>query len=422
MEFKIKSAEELKAMSVDELNAYTIEKLKHEAQEMTALKKKLETLEKDSEKYKELSEEVKSLNKTKLTTLEEALKTQGVVISQLKRGNIDVNQIMGVEKALSDNTENFKAYQKDGKPFDFSLSIKAAESMTSRNVSGGTMPQPQRLEGVNDIAERSAVTYSLIPKMTTDKSAIEWVYETAQDGTIGGTNEGTPKDNIDNDFIVETVSLKKFAAYYNVSTEMLDDVSFMSAWLRNKLIIRLFLAVDNMVLNGGGAGTELNGVINQSTTFAAGSFAGTVDNANDVDSLVVAMTQIKIANQGVSNLKIMMHPADVAKLMLVKLSASDKRYIDRLITVGGSLNLDGTAIIENNNIREGDFLVGDFGKATIVQKSGISVKVGLNGSDFVNNMVTILAEWRGQLFIQNNDRTSFVKGTFATTNAALETA
>ena len=36
MEFKIKTAEELKAMNVDELNAYTIEKLKHEVKEMTA--------------------------------------------------------------------------------------------------------------------------------------------------------------------------------------------------------------------------------------------------------------------------------------------------------------------------------------------------------------------------------------------------
>ena len=384
MEFKIKTAEELKAMNVDELNAYTIEKLKHEVKEMTALKEKMEALEQDSEKYKELAKEVKELNKTKLTTLEEALKTQGVVISQLKKGAISAEQIIGIEKSLSDNADNFTAYQKEGKPFEFNISTKAAGSMTlGGNVSGGIMPQAQRLEGVNDIAERTAVTYALVPKMNTAKNAIEWVYETAQDGSVTGTAEGTAKDNIDNDFVVETVSLKKFAAYYNVSTEMIDDVPFMSSWLRNKLIIRLFLAVDNMVLNGDGTGTELNGVINQSTTFAAGTFAGTVDNANDVDSLVVAMNQIKIANQGVNNLTIMMHPSDVTALLLVKLSASDKRYIDRLISVGGSLMLDGVKIVENNNLTAGNFLVGAFGRATIVQKSGITVKVGLNGSDFV---------------------------------------
>ena len=84
--------------------------------------------------------------------------------------------------------------------------------------------------------------------------------------------------------------------------------------------------------------------------------------------------------------------------------------------------LDGTPILENNDITIGSYLIGDFSKATIVQKSGITVEVGLDGSDFTKNMRTILAEWRGQLFVQNNDTTAFVKGVFATDAAAIETA
>ena len=49
------------------------------------------------------------------------------------------------------------------------------------------------------------------------------------------------------------------------------------------------------------------------------------------------------------------------------------------------------------------------------------VEVGMSGTDFTDNLTTILAEWRGQLFVQNNDTSCFVTGTFATTNAALET-
>jgi len=68
-----------------------------------------------------------------------------------------------------------------------------------------------------------------------------------------------------------------------------------------------------------------------------------------------------------------------------------------------------------------NFLVGDFSKATIVQKSGIEIEIGLDGNDFTKNMRTILAEWRGQLFIQNNDTTAFVKGVISTSKTALET-
>jgi len=206
------------------------------------------------------------------------------------------------------------------------------------------------------------------------------------------------------------------------STEMLDDVSFMSGWLRNKLIVRLFLDVDNQCLNGNNVAPNLNGVLNQSTAFSAPTgLALAIDSANEVDVLVAAITQIRLANQGVSNLTIMMNPVDVALMQSTKVTSTDRRYVERLANVGGSLSLDGTPIIVNNNITQGDYLVGDFSKSTIVQKSGIMVDVGFDGNDFTKNMRTILAEWRGQLFIQNNDRTAFVTGDFATDKAALET-
>jgi len=423
MEFTVKTATELEAMNSEQLQAYYVEKLNHEK---GALEERVKTLEeeKGTEKYEELEAEVKSLKDSRIKTFELALKEQGRVIAGLKDGSIkggNIKMVEGtIEKAMADNHEHFTK-AKEGR-HEFKFDVKVAGDMTlAGNVSGGTMPQPQRLEGVNDIAERVAVTYGLIPKLNTDRNAIEWVYEANQDGTIDGTDEGAAKDQIDNDFVVTSVSLVKRAAYFKVSTEMLDDVSFMAGWLRNKLVVRLFLDVDNQVLNGNGAAPNLNGVINQATAWAAGTFANTVDNANDVDSLVVGINQIKIANQGIGNLTVQMHPSDVTALKLEKLSTTDKRYVDRLMIVAGELSVDGTPIIENVNITAGDFLIGDYSKATIVQKGTISVEVGLDGNDFTQNMRTILAEWRGQCFIQNNDTTAFVTGTFATTNAALET-
>jgi len=36
-------------------------------------------------------------------------------------------------------------------------------------------------------------------------------------------------------------------------------------------------------------------------------------------------------------------------------------------------------------------------------------------------MRTIIAEWRGLVYVKNNDRTAFVAGDFTTDTAALET-
>ena len=420
--FVEKTADELASMDAKNLQEYYVAKLKHEN---TLLEERLTRLEGETNDVaiKSLTTEVEELKAHKVKSLESALETQGIILKKLQDGSLSGASVRGAEnavrKALADHREDFiKA--KDGR-HSFRFSLKAVGDMTiAGNVSGGDMPQAQRLEGINDIAEREAKSYALFPKLRTAANTIEWVYESGQEGTIDGTAEGTQKDQIDNDFVVTSVALVKRAAYFKVSTEMLDDVAFMEGWLRNKLIVRLFLDVDNQVLNGNGSAPNLKGIIAYATAFAAGTFAGTVDSANDADSLVVAANQIRLANHN-GALTIMMHPSDVAALKLVKLSASDKRYVERLMMVGSAMSLDGIPIIENTNIAQGDFLIGDFAKGTIVEKSGIEVEIGLDGSDFTKNMRTILAEWRGQLFVQNNDTTAFVKGTFATTNAALET-
>ena len=420
--FVEKTADELASMDAKNLQEYYVGKLKNEN---TLLEERLVKLEGETNDVaiKSLTTEVEELKAHKVKSLESALETQGIILKKLQDGSLSGSSVRiaenSVRKALADNREDFiKA--KDGR-HSFRFELKAAGDMTiAGNVSGGNVPQAQRLEGINDIAEREAKSYALFPKLRTAANTIEWVYETGQDGTIDGTAEGAAKDQIDNDFVVTSVALVKRAAYFKVSTEMLDDVSFMEGWLRNKLIVRLFLDVDNQVLNGNGTAPNLKGVIDYATAFAAGTFANAVDSANDADSLVVAANQIRLANHN-GALTIMMHPSDVAALKLVKLSASDKRYVERLMMVGSQMSLDGIQIIENTNITAGDFLIGDFAKGTIVEKSGIEIEIGLDGNDFTKNMRTILAEWRGQLFVQNNDTTAFVKGTFATTNAALET-
>ena len=422
--FVKKSNTELEGMDALELQGYYTEKFNHEKTELEARVKSLED-EKGTAKFEALSEEVKSLKESKIESLENALKMQGIVIEKIKSGELSgskVNAIEGtVEKALIKNAENFKK-SKDGRhDFNFELDIKAVGDMTfAANLSGGNMPQAQRLEGINGIAEREAKIYSLVPKLTTSGNTIDWVYETAQEGAAAGTAEGVAKNQIDNNFVVTSVSLLKQTAYFKVSTEMLDDVSFMAGWLRNKLITRLLLRIDSQVLVGGGTGTDLNGIYTQATAFAAGTFALAVDNANDVDSLVVAMNQIRLANHN-GNLSIVMHPSDVTALKLIKLSATDKRYVDRLMQVGSTMRLDGVPIIETTAMTAGTFLVGEMSKALVAEKGSIMVEVGLDGNDFTKNMRTILGEARLEVIIENNDLTAFVKGTFATTNAALET-
>jgi hypothetical protein len=420
--FVEKSNEELAGMDAKELQAYYVAKLKSESEAMELRVKKLET-EVNPASIVSLENEVKAIKDNQIKSLNSALEAQGVVLKKLEEGKVSGANMLEAEgtvkSALLKYADDFKS-AKEGR-HSFKFEVKAVgDMMLSTNITG-QIPQADRLEGVNDIALREAKTYSLFPKFITQGNTVEWVFETSPEGSIDGTSEGGASDQLDTNFEVSSVSLVKRSAHYKVSVEMLDDVSFMEGWLRNKLIVRLFLDVDNQCLNGGGTGNNLAGILSYATAFSAGSFANAIDNANEVDALVVSANQIRLAHHR-GALTIMMHPSDITKLKVEKLSSTDKRYVERLAMAGESLSIDGMPIVENVNITEGDYLIGEFSKATIVEKRGIELELGLDGNDFIQGMRTIQADWRGQLFVQDNDASAFVKGTFATVKSALETA
>ena len=86
MEFIKKSSDELKGMEAVELQAYYTAKFNHEKSELEARVKSLED-EKGTAKYEALSEEVKSLKESKIESLENALKMQGIVIEKMKQAD-----------------------------------------------------------------------------------------------------------------------------------------------------------------------------------------------------------------------------------------------------------------------------------------------------------------------------------------------
>ena len=109
-------------------------------------------------------------------------------------------------------------------------------------------------------------------------------------------------------------------------------------------------------------------------------------------------------------------------LLVIKVSATDRRYVDRLQMVAGQLSLDGIPIVKTTLVTSGTYLVGAFNLATLYDLGTLSVQMGIDGNDWTKNLRTIIAEYRGAMVVKNNDRTAFVKGTFSTDKAALETA
>jgi len=350
-----------------------------------------------------------------MKNLNEALKEIGLSIKKNAEGVVTPKGET-LRSSLEANKANLIKL-KDDKNGDFSMEIKTVGTMLeSANVSGGNVPVEQRIAGFNIIPSRRVRLMDLVARGTASSNIISWVYQSGKEGAAGGTAEGAIKNQIDFDLVVASQTVVKRSAFIKVSTEMLDDIDFIETEINNELLRELNKDIELTAYSGNNTPPAMNGVYTTATAFSAGVFAGTVDEANNVDVIEVALNQIDIAEQEPAN-AILMHPSDVTALRLIKLSATDKRYLFE----DGKSMINGVQIIKTTLVTQGTYLVGAFNLATLYSKGSIRVTVGLDADDFTRNLRTILAEYRGAMVVKNNDRTAFVKGTFATDAAVLET-
>jgi len=374
--------------------------------------------------YKDRTEN--AATKEEVETIKNALINIETIVKAIKEDGNKVVKGNDLREALEANKEALRALKAGGKREDmkgFTLTVNKAVGtmLESANISGGNVPVEQRIAGLNTIASRRIRLMDLFTKGTATSNLISWVYQSGKEGAAGGTAEGATKNQIDFDLVVASQVVCKRTAYIKISDEMIDDIDFINSEINNELMRELIKDIELTAYSGNGTAPALNGVRTVATAFAAGSFALAIDNANQVDVLSVAKNQILIADQPAPN-AILMHPTDVTKLLVAKVSSTDKRYIERLQLIGGSLSMDGIPIIPTTLVTVDTYLIGSFDLATLYEKGQLSIEVGLDGNDFTKNLRTIRAEWRGALVVKNNDRTAFVKGTFSTDMAALETA
>ena len=372
------------------------------------------------EEITKLREEMNAATIKQMNAINEALKAQAGFIKGITAEKASTKSF-SIAEQLGKNLDILKALKEKGDK-NINLSFKAPATMlNSTNVSGGNVPVEQRIAGVDDLPSRTVRLLDVISRGVADSPIISWVSKANRDGAVGQTAEGVLKNQIDFDLVVDSERVKKTTAYIKVSNEMLEDISFIESEIRNELMVELLKAVELQVYNGDNIGENLNGIATQASAFAAGTFAATVDNANEIDVLTVAVGQIEEAEQS-SPTYHFVHPRTITSLRLIKTSTTDKRYVDRLQDVAGSLVLDGISIIKTTLIPVGQYLTGHFPNATLYEKGSIQMNMGYENDDFTKNLVTILAEWRGLNLIKTNKRASFVAGVFATDMAALETA
>jgi len=379
----------------------------------------------NSKAIAKMSEALLAIKDEQLKSINEALKEQGVVLTKLQKGetaNVSQESLKGILEGKRAELATLKGSSSGMN--NVKIELKAAGDMSFTDNVTGQVPQAYRIPGFNDLPQRETRLLDLPVKATLESNLIDWVYEANEDGTAGPTGEGQLKNQIDFDLLVDSEKVQKITAFITITDELLDDPSQMESKIRTKLTEKLLQAVEEGYYSGNGT-TNLNGIRNIATAFDPGTFAtgaaNEVENANIVDVIVVAKNQIQLANQSMPT-AIIMSPTDVAVMKTVKVSTTDRRYVERVLVSGNSLSIDGTPVVVSNLVAPGEYVVGDFNLSTLWTRQALTIEIGYNADNFVKNFKTIRAEWRGAAVVETNDRGAFVAGDFATDKEAITAA
>lgn len=393
-----------------------------EAQEMETLVKDLKQAADDVKKVAETTQtEVKNLGKVTDETkqkADEALVKHNEISERLSVIEQKMTQPTGREDerqksagqmvAESDELKSFIAGGGKGR---ISIAVKAIISSltTDANGSAGDLIVPQRVDGIITPAQRRMTIRDLLTPGNTASNAIQYVKETGFTNSAATVSEtsGATKPQSEIKFDIVTTPVTTIAHWVLATKQILDDVPQLRSYIDGRLRYGLEYVEEGQMLNGGGTGTDLNGIYTQATPYSAPTTLPAP--VTSIDVLRLAMLQAFLAELPPTGH--VLHPTNWAEIELVK-DTTGRHIIGNPVN-GGPSTLWRLPVVETPAMTVGKFLTGAFKLgAQIFDREEANVEISTEDSDnFRKNLVTIRAEERLALAVYRPE--AFIKGDLA---------
>lgn len=393
-----------------------IKEMEDKAQELKSLisEKVNEATKESKEQVIAMQNELKEI-KEALTKAEAESKEHTELIAKLGTERKTVEKTNKLESMLQEHADKIKAIKGVGGK----VIMKTVGTISRGNVDDYSPFYSLDTE-VNQYPSRKPFLRDILNVGTATGAVHQWYEQQAGEGDAGSTEEGKPKSQRDQDWLLKTAAVEKITAYTKVTEEALEDIPFMEDAIRTDLMQKLMLKEDSQILSGNGTPPQMKGILEFATAFNVtdsvnAEFYHKIQDANELDVLRVAIAIIA-KSYGTANY-ICLNPSDVAIMDLTK--TTNGSYILPPFTTADGTNFKGCRIIENMGITAGTFLVMDSSKVNYKLRKDAVLAVGYDDDDFTNNRITIRAELRGVLYVKGNDVGCVVDGTFATCIAMI---
>lgn len=307
--------------------------------------------------------------------------------------------------------DDFKSFVKSGGKGRVSIGVKAIISALTTDADGsaGDLIVPDRRGLIDPVVRRMTIRDLLTPGRTTS-NAIQYVKETGFTNNAATVTEtaGTAKAQSEIKFDIDTDAVTTIAHWVLATKQILDDVPMLQSYIDGRLRYGLMYVEENQLLNGGGTGTDLNGIYTQATAYSAPIVPTAAGDLTKIDVIRLAMLQASLAE--LPSTGIVMHPSDWADIELTK--TSDGAYLFANPQGGVTPRLWGLPVVATQAMTIDKFLTGAFQLgAQIFDREDANVEISTEDSDnFRKNLVTIRAEERLALAVYRPE--AFIKGDF----------
>lgn len=273
--------------------------------------------------------------------------------------------------------------------FDVSAStITGQEGSPPEN--SNVLVRPDRREGIVPGAFRALRIADLLVTIATSSNAYEFTRELSFTNNAGETAEAAQKPETDLTFELQTVNIRTIAHWIKASRQILADAPAVAAYINTRMIYGVNLREDSQLLNGNGAGQNIDGMTNE------GNFVAFTPTSGDTALDNLNRAKYELVENDYAADGVIMNPADWGGIE--RLKTSDGAYI-----VGDPFGtiipvLWGLPVATSNAMTGGKFHMAAY-MATFdhLDREQTSVELGFVNDDFTRNLVTILAEKRTAL-------------------------
>lgn len=325
-------------------------------------------------------------------------------------GQPEARKSIGQTVTESDLFKTFLGGSRKGR---ISIPVKAIISALTTDADGsaGDLIVPQRIAGIIAPPQRRMTIRDLITPGRTVSNALQYIKETGFTNNAATVTEtaGTAKAQSEIKFDIVTTAVTTIAHWVLATKQILDDVAQLQSYIDGRLRYGLMYVEENQILNGGGTGTDLNGIYTQATAYSAPIVPTAAGNLTKIDVIRLAILQAFLAEYPSNG--IVLHPSDWADIELTK--TDEGAYLFANPQNGSEPRLWRLPVIETQAMTIDKFLTGAFQLgAQIFDREDANVEISTEDSDnFRKNLVTIRAEERLALAVYRPE--SFIKGDFS---------